>query len=129
MTTARILEVPGEITGNGDDVIVLSGGTPDTADITGNAASRFFAVIAHDVSSRDLLVNTTDPYEGTVILDPDALVIEVTAADGWSILRISDNSVRYRAGWFASFIEGVADHVRTGAPLPPGDGYHFIPAG
>ncbi len=70
------------------------------------------------------------PYhEGDERMSYDRYRERKLAAEGWSIVRVSDNSVRYRAGWFVSFIGGVIDHLSAGAPLPPGDGYHFIPAG
>ncbi|MDD1777335.1 MAG: hypothetical protein LUQ65_04130 [Candidatus Helarchaeota archaeon] len=78
------LEIPGEITGNGDYVFAIVGGTPDTATITGNAAARHFAVIGYG-STSDLLVNTTDPYDGTVLLSSDTLIIEVDSEDDWTM--------------------------------------------
>jgi hypothetical protein len=78
------VEVPGEISGVGDYVFALVAGTPDTATITGNASSRFFAVMGYG-NGIDLLVNTTDPYEGIVLLDPETLVIDVQAVGEWTI--------------------------------------------
>lgn len=84
LTAARVLEVPGTITGIGDDVVILRGGKPDTAKIKGNAGGRFFAVQGYG-ARRSLLVNTTDPYDGTVILSNDTAIIEVRAIGEWSI--------------------------------------------
>lgn len=84
LTSARQAVVPGTISGKDDDVIILTGANPDIAVIKGNAGSRHFAVIGYGEDS-DLLVNTTDPYEGTVILNPDTLVLEVKAVGTWSI--------------------------------------------
>ena len=81
---AHTLNVPGVITGNGDDVILLAGGTPDLATVTGNEESRFFAVLGYG-HGKDVLVNTTEPYQGTVILSPDTLVLEIQANGKWSI--------------------------------------------
>lgn len=81
---ARKLEVPGSIEGTGDDVIVLTGGTPDLATITGNTESRYFGVTGYGAFSY-LLVNTTDPYDGTVILESDTVVIVFTAVGPWSM--------------------------------------------
>jgi hypothetical protein len=81
---ARKLDVPGTITGSGDDVFLLLGAAPDTATIIGNAEGRYFGVFAYG-EEIDLLVNTTDPYEGTVIVDPNTLVIEVKAEGEWEI--------------------------------------------
>jgi hypothetical protein len=78
------VEVPGSISGVGDYVFALSGGIPDTATITGNQSERFFAVLGYG-DGIDLLVNTTDPYQGVVLLDPDTLIIEVQAEGEWTI--------------------------------------------
>jgi hypothetical protein len=82
--TARRLEIPGTIEGIGDDVILLIGETPDLAHIIGNADARYFGVMGYG-SYADLLVNTTDPYEGTVPLASDTGVIEFEAVGPWSI--------------------------------------------
>jgi hypothetical protein len=84
LSSARALVVPGTITGKGDDIIVLSGAPPDLATVAGNSEARHFAVLGHS-SSSDLLVNTTEPYQGTVILDPKTLVIEVKSTGDWEI--------------------------------------------
>jgi len=84
ITSARRLEVPGTIEGVGDDMIILLGGTPDLAKVKGNAGGRFFAVTGWGDRS-DLLVNTTDPYDGTVIVSPDTVILEVEAIGEWSI--------------------------------------------
>ena len=78
------LDIPGEISGNGDYVFALQGGTPDTAIINGNAAASYFGVFGY--SNRiDLLINTTDPYNGTVLLDNETMIIEVQAVGEWTI--------------------------------------------
>lgn len=81
---ARELIVPGIIEGNGDDVIILREGTPDLAHIKGNEQARHFSVKGYG-SSSDLIVNTTDPYEGTVILASDTILLEISATGAWSI--------------------------------------------
>jgi hypothetical protein len=78
------LEIPGEISGKGDYVFAIIGGTPDTAIINGNASSRYFGVFGYG-DRKDLLVNTTDPYNGTVLLSSDTFIIEVRAEDDWTI--------------------------------------------
>ena len=83
LTAARRLDLPGVIEGNGDDVFYLNG-TPDLAIIQGNEGSQHFAVVSYGDSS-DLLVNTTDPYNGTVILDRETFVIEVDSEGSWRI--------------------------------------------
>lgn len=85
LSSARKFSVPGAIEGNGDDVVMLTGSTPDLATVKGNAAGRHFAVMGYGQYS-DLLVNTTDPYEGTVRLEADTVVLEVLATGSWSIV-------------------------------------------
>ena len=86
ITTARTLEVPGRIDGTGDDVIKLAGSEPDIATISGNQDERHFSVIAYYGSrSPDLLVNTTDVYQGQVVISNGAIILDVSAADNWSI--------------------------------------------
>jgi hypothetical protein len=81
----HIMEVPGTYEGNGDNVIFLVGGTPDLAAISGNQGAHHFAVKSYSAEGRDLLVNTTDPYNGTVMLDHDATALEVKASGPWTI--------------------------------------------
>ena len=83
LATANVLNVPGTFEGSGDHVFTLIGEMPDIAKISGNAGGYFFAVMSYR-SSRDLLVNTTAPYDGTVLVDGDTLFIEVQADDAWS---------------------------------------------
>src|SRR5690606_17817533 len=83
LTSARVIEAPGSLSGIGDEVLFIDG-EPDTALISGNAAGRHFAVHAYG-DSIDLLVNTTDPYEGRVIVPRDALLLEITAEGAWEV--------------------------------------------
>lgn len=84
LVSVERLEIPGTISGTGDYVFAIVGGTPDKANITGNEASRFFGVKSYG-NFVDLLVNSTDPYDGTVLLDADTVVIEVQAVGDWTI--------------------------------------------
>lgn len=71
------------IFGSGDDVLLIEGNSK-TAKITGNEASRHFAVKAY--GSRDkLLVNTTETYSGTVKLNENPHILEISAVGEWSI--------------------------------------------
>lgn len=84
----HLLEFPGVYSGSGDDVIFLKGDTPDLAIISGNAESGNFIVTSYDISnngSRNLLVNTIEPYEGTVILTPTTIAFEIQAPGAWTI--------------------------------------------
>ena len=84
LNEARFVSVPGTVVGNGDDVIVLTGKKPDLAHIVGNSDSRYFGVIGYS-QTRDLLVNTTDPFDGKVILNKDTIVLVITASGEWTI--------------------------------------------
>lgn len=70
-------------TGTGDMVFLMYD-YGKTADISGNADAHHFAVKAHNETTTDLLVNTTDPYEGTVLLRDKFFVVEVTAESPWT---------------------------------------------
>ncbi len=86
VTQARRLDAPGEIKGNGDDVIAVCCKTLDTALIAGNQKARFFSVEAFYEDGQDLLVDTTDTYGGTVLLHPkDAAFLVIQAVGEWVI--------------------------------------------
>lgn len=78
------IEAPGQFSGSGDDLFAIVAGTPDTATISGNAGGSYFGVFAYG-DRQQLLVNTTDPYEGTVILDSDTIIIAVQAVGDWTV--------------------------------------------
>ena len=63
---------------------MLDGETPDLAKIEGNSKSSFFAVLGYN-GGRDLLVNTTDPYSGSVIINSKTMIIEVKSVGSWKI--------------------------------------------
>ena len=72
------------VTGTGDAVLLVTGyGT--TATITGNAEAGYFGIQSYGSTDNDLLVNTTDPYSGTVMLSGDPVILTVTAEGDWSI--------------------------------------------
>lgn len=81
----EVVSIPGEISGNGDYVFAVEG-NPDTAQISGNAAGRHFAVRGYGSGFPDLLVNTTDPYDGRVLLSADTLILEVTGVGEWTVV-------------------------------------------
>lgn len=73
--------------GNGDDVVNSGIKTEAVsfAKIKHNGDGHF-SVKAHCGSSYDLLVNTTDPYDGTTLLMPNnEYVFEVSAKGEWTI--------------------------------------------
>jgi hypothetical protein len=80
----RLIVVPGSYNSTGDDVFFVSGDC-DMATITGNDAGRYFGVHAWHGSGRDLLVNATDPFQGTVLMTKDTFAIEVVAVGSWSV--------------------------------------------
>lgn len=81
--TAPVLPV-GETYSGIDDAVLLLPSDCQSAIINGNTMSRYFSVITYG-SGSDLLVNTVDPYSGTVRIDPGATVMTVHAVGGWSI--------------------------------------------
>ena len=72
------------VVGDNDEVF-LSDGSVKIAHIAGNAESHHFAIWAHGSNSSDLLVNTTDPYAGTVMCKCKPTFFEITAVGDWSI--------------------------------------------
>ena len=83
------VEVPGEITGENDSIVMIEG-SPTMADIEGNQADSFFAItgwLEEDgwFVGSDLLVNTTDPYEGTVRMESETMILEIEAVGEWTI--------------------------------------------
>lgn len=84
LSSARSLSVPGKISGSGDDVITLRGGTPDVATISHIGDSNF-AVKSYGSSGRDLLVNEIGSYNGKAIVSGDTIVLEIIADGRWSI--------------------------------------------
>jgi hypothetical protein len=80
----HICDVPTVCTGKGDDIVFLRGSKPDKAHVT-SVEKGHFAVKSISLSDYDLLVNDTGPYEGTVLLDPDTIVLIISAEGNWSI--------------------------------------------
>lgn len=83
LTDARHATAPGTTQGQNDDVLIVDGDVGSTAHITGNQGSQHFAVIAYG-DGRDLLVNTTDPYDGRVYVS-DPVLLDITGVGPWSI--------------------------------------------
>lgn len=85
MEDVHQLEVPGSYTGAGDDVVFLTGATPDLAIVkSGNQSDNFVIWSYGNQRGRDLLVNEIAPYEGTVILSRDTIVLIVQAGQSGS---------------------------------------------
>lgn len=79
----RVIESPGSIEGNGDEVLLVEG-NPSLAKIKGNSQERHFAVKSYN-PNRSLLVNTTEVYEGTTRVEKNAIILEITGTGDWSI--------------------------------------------
>lgn len=71
--------------GSGDEVFLVSAAGAKTATISGNTAKRHFAVKSYGWDRNELMVNTTDLYEGKVMLKGDPFLFVVTATGDWSI--------------------------------------------
>lgn len=72
------------LTGVGDSVVLVSSHR-NTAVISGNASGRHFAVKSYGRDRDKLLVNTTDVYEGKVMLTGDPIMLLIDAEGAWSI--------------------------------------------
>lgn len=78
---------PRVYTGSGDGVITIDkpgDGSICSATISGNKASSLFAVKGVD-GEKDLLVNTPDPYSGSVPLSAGPALVQVSVTGTWSI--------------------------------------------
>ncbi|SCX61252.1 hypothetical protein SAMN03159343_0068, partial [Klenkia marina] len=68
------------------DAVLISQTSGQTATITGNADGRYFGVAGYGSSGSGGLVNTTDPYSGTVPWPRGTnVIVEVTATGGWTL--------------------------------------------
>lgn len=87
LSSARTFTIPGKVTGNGCDIIVLVGGVPDIAMVTGNAQGGHFSIGGYDLEGNynDLLVNTSDPFNGKVILGRGIEILVINSTDQWEI--------------------------------------------
>ena len=77
-------ELPGETVGSGDNVLILAGKPPDVATIDGNEAAQEFSVTSFAPMVKQL-VKTTQPYNGKVLLDPQAKILVINAQGPWKI--------------------------------------------
>lgn len=83
-----IIEDYATFSGSGDSVVLLNVDAA-TAEIEGNAESRHFAVKSYGDSKnllyQNLMVNTTEPYSGSVMMKYDPYYLVITAVGEWSI--------------------------------------------
>lgn len=85
LSEARRERIPGTISGSGDDVIILVGSNPDMMIVDGSQARSNFAIWAYG-NRRNLALNVIAPYEGTVLLERDTAILEISEGGGqWSI--------------------------------------------
>ena len=82
--TCDIVSEAGLYEGTGDSVFLFDYDNCKTADISGNAESRFFSVKSYG-SSNNLMVNTPDPYEGTVMIKYNPSIFVVDSVGSWTI--------------------------------------------
>ncbi len=83
-SSCRTPESGQTISGNGDEVILINGGS--SLRIEGNSEAGHFAVKAYnDAGKYDLPVKTTDAYNGKVMLKNKPVLLEVVAVGKWSI--------------------------------------------
>ena len=80
------VDVPGMFEGDSDSVLWMTG-EASRATIQGNPDGSHFAVVAYDGRGARLgaIVNTTDPYSGTVLVPRGTLLLEVTAVGSWQV--------------------------------------------
>lgn len=83
LSGAPVLTTNETYSGSGDAVLLVPTGCT-SAKITGNSASHHFAVKGYG-DYYNLLVNTIDPYAGTVRLERNTVVLTVTAEGSWQI--------------------------------------------
>lgn len=86
--------------GTGDNIVELPIGAVGVLRIIGNAGSDYFGVEAFDRNNNevDLLVNTTDPYDGRVPLNlfGDEIVrLQITASGPWTVEYIPINDYEH----------------------------------
>jgi hypothetical protein len=84
LSNARVIEIPGSLTGSGDDAILIIGGTPGSMTIKGNPDDSIFKVFAYG-SVETELVNTKDIFEGKIDLPPDIILLEIQSEGEWEI--------------------------------------------
>ena len=81
--SARVIKTPGSIKGTGDEVVLIEG-VCSLATVRGNPSGRHFAVLGYN-PGLNLMVNTTDVYDGKVKVARDTFLLEITAEGKWEI--------------------------------------------
>ena len=83
--SGRIETIPATISGSGDDVIMLTGGTPDQLSLDASQASGIFVVHGFRSGIWDLVSQETAPYTGTLPAAAGTIVLQISATGPWSI--------------------------------------------
>ncbi len=77
-------EIPGTIMGSGDDIMALTGGDPDLLTIDATRAEGAFTIWGYYSTKRKLLLDEIAPYQGTVVLGTDTVILVVSAKGDWT---------------------------------------------
>ena len=85
LSEAPSMTIPGEYEGVGDTILLLDGDSPDTMFIKNNGSNSNFIVISRSETDGDLLINEIAPYEGTVVVSRDTVVLDIKAEGAWVI--------------------------------------------
>jgi hypothetical protein len=80
----HICQVPGECTGNGDDVLIFEGKTPDIMeyDFKGD---RYSSIKSYTTNDYDLLVNDTGSLQGSTVIPAGSFILEVVTVGDWTL--------------------------------------------
>jgi hypothetical protein len=86
LEAARVEYVPGDISGEGDEVLWFNAGRnqPDTMVVDATGARGNFSIWSYG-NGRDLVVNEIAPYQGTVILSGDTALLVIGAEGPWEL--------------------------------------------
>ena len=76
--------MPYRYKGTGDSIVLIDT-SATMATIEGNAAEKHFAMKSYG-DRKNLMVNTTDAYTGTVMVKYNPSILEVNAVGDWSII-------------------------------------------
>ena len=85
ISSARIEQIPGTISGVGDDVVLIGGGIPDLIKIDASQATNNFVIKAIANARFNLIVNEIAPYTGTSRLDDSTIALIVNATGPWKL--------------------------------------------
>jgi hypothetical protein len=84
MSEVPVVKLPGYYQGDGDVVLALSGGTPDSVAVDATGAKGRFTLWTFNVNM-DLKFNESAPYQGTKLIDPASRYLIVRTTGPWRI--------------------------------------------